>query len=475
VPHARSLLAAAAACAAGALLAAGCGGGGDSGTTGSTGATTQAASPVAVRVVNGDTGAPISGATVRAIGSSGAVATTDGSGRAEAPAGTRLVRVRKPGFEPARAGAKGAGDVVVRLYDPELQSPQYGVEPARTRFNPNVKAGPPSGPPGWIFDGRTLLEFPPAVDEGVAVVGTNAGRVFALDVQTGKVRWARRQKGYIAATPAIFGGRVYVASMDGRLTCYRIEDGAKIWDFSTGGQPIESSPLIVGDALYFASYPDDSDGTLYSFDVRTGKQRWRFHADAAIKGSAALAGDAIVAADYAGNVYAVRRSNGALAWRVRAGKRFYGGPGVSGGTIVIGDVGGAIVALGASSGSERWRVSTGGAYVYSSPAIANGVAYVGSYDGRLRAIDLDSGAVRWSFDVQGRISGSASVVNGVVYTSRLYAPGQARATFGLDARTGAVRWRGGDGRYSPAVGAGRTLYLVGTRRLYAYRSGPPVP
>ena len=58
--------------------------------------------------------------------------------------------------------------------------------------------------------------------------------------------------------------------------------------------------------------------------------------------------------------------------------------------------------------------------------------------------------------------------DGVVYVSRLYAPGQERRTYGLDTATGAVRTETDDGRYSPAVGAGRTLYLVGTRILRAY-------
>ena len=144
-----------------------------------------------------------------------------------------------------------------------------------------------------------------------------------------------------------------------------------------------------------------------------------------------------------------------------------------GDTIVIGDVGGAVIAIDARSGAERWRHSTGGSYVYSSPAIADGAAYVGSYNGTFQALELTDGSVRWSFDVGGRISGSATVVNGVVYTARLYAPGQARRTYGLDTRTGAVRFEGEDGRYSPAVGAGRTLYLIGTRHVYAHPAPTP--
>jgi outer membrane protein assembly factor BamB len=81
--------------------------------------------------------------------------------------------------------------------------------------------------------------------------------------------------------------------------------------------------------------------------------------------------------------------------------------------------------------------------------------------------------VRWSFDANERISGSATVVGDVVYTSVLYREGAPRRTYGLDVRTGAVRYETDDGRYSPAVGAGRTLYMVGVRTLDAYRPATP--
>jgi outer membrane protein assembly factor BamB len=126
-----------------------------------------------------------------------------------------------------------------------------------------------------------------------------------------------------------------------------------------------------------------------------------------------------------------------------------------------------VIAVDASTGAERWRVGTGG-YVYGSPAIADGTVYIGSYDNNLYALDLQTGARRWSFDVGARISGSATVVDGIVYTARLYFPGSPKRTYGLDAETGAVRFESEDGRYSPAVAAGRTLFLVGSRTLYAY-------
>jgi outer membrane protein assembly factor BamB len=423
---------------------------------------------VTLRVRDGDTGGPLAGAQVvgRRLGAVVAQAVTDDRGVAELPLGTRRVDVSLAGYTGAGAGIPGKGESEIRLYDPSLQSPEYGGGSARNRYVEGAGAGPPDGRAAWSFESRTLIEFPPAVADGLAVFGTNSGRVYALDADSGDLRWARRQKGEIASTPAIAGDRVLVSSMDGALTAYGAAAGVKLWNLSTGGSPIESSPLVVGELAYVGAW----DGRMRAVDVDSGQVRWTFQASDDIKGSAALAGDAIVFGDYSGNVYALDPKTGAQRWRYSGGQRFYGGPAVSGRTLVIGDVGGAVVALDTRTGAERWRHSTGGQYVYSTPAIADGRVFVGSYNGRFDALDLASGNVLWSFDAGGRISGSATVVKGIVYTAILYGPGQPPRTWGLDARSGAVRYRGDDGRYSPAVGAGHTLYLIGTRTLYAHRA-----
>lgn len=448
------------------LLVAGCGGGGGDATAPTTDAAPGGA--VTVTVVNGDTRAPVPGATVAGTRSGQVVATvTSGAdGTAEVPQGTRLVKVTARGFSDG-AHAVGSAPVDVPVFDPDLQSPEYGGGPSRSRYVPAVVAPLPKGDPSWTFESRTLIEFPPAVDNGLLVFGVNSGRVYGLDAETGKVRWARRQKGEIASSPAIAGSQVFVSSMDGMLSAYGL-GGTPKWKFSTQGSPVESSPLVVDGRVYVGAW----NGKLYAVDAATGKADWTFQAAADIKGSAAMAGGSVVVADYAGNVYSLDPATGAERWRYSGGKRFYGGPAVSGTTLVIGDVGGAVIALDASSGRQLWRHATTG-YVYSSPAIAKGTVFVGSYSGRFEALSLTSGATKWSFDAGERISGSATVVGDVVYTAILAKPGTPPKTFGLDTATGDVRFTGDDGRYSPAVAAGVTLYLVGIRIIDAYRDPTP--
>ncbi|MCB0881628.1 MAG: PQQ-binding-like beta-propeller repeat protein [Thermoleophilia bacterium] len=452
----------------GAAALAGCSGGGDG--AASTNATSTAPAGPQLEALDGDTRKPVAGAMVTVFTKKGKQTPVEIADVRSLPAAATRVRVDAAGYTVGQAAvAKDGGPVRVLMYRPALQSPEYGGGPARTRYVPAVKVPRPGNrKPRWTFDARTLIEFPPAVKNGLAVFGVNSGRVFALDARTGKVRWARRQKSYIASTPAIAGPRVYVTSMDGMLTAYRVNDGKKTFQFSTGGSPVESSPLVVGDLAYFGTWK----GTLYAINLRTGKPKWTFQAAADIKASAVLAGGNIVVGDYAGNVYALNPRTGAQVWRASVGQRFYGGAGFANGTVVIGDVGGAVIALDAADGREKWRHSTGGAYVYSSPAIADGTVYIGDFNGRFMALSLANGAQRWSFDAGGRISGSATVVGDTVYTSVLTRPGEPKRTYGLSRRTGREVFRTDDGRYSPAVAAGTTLFLVGTRRLYAYPAAP---
>ena len=87
--------------------------------------------------------------------------------------------------------------------------------------------------------------------------------------------------------------------------------------------------------------------------------------------------------------------------------------------------------------------------------------YAGSYSKRFYALDAATGDVRWSFDANGPISGSATVIGGVVYFSTL-----KQRTYALDATTGRLLWSFPDGAYTPAVAVKGRLFLVGFGIIY---------
>lgn len=425
----------------------------------------QRSQSVEVRVRDADSGTPVR-ATVSAVNEDGrrTLYMTGPGGRAHVPGGTRLVRAIAGDYSQATARVADR-PIDLRLYRRSRQSPEYGRDTARTRNYADLDLPVPSGVPRWRYEAPSLIEFPPSVDGGLAVFGVNGGRIFALDAADGSLRWRVRRPAAIASSPAVTGSAVFLGAMDGVLVALRPADGAELWSFSTGGSPIESSPLVLGSLVVFGAW----NGTLYALDRKTGTLRWTHRAAAAIKSSAAYSAGVLVVGDYGGTVYGLDPKDGSLRWTNRDGARYYGGAAISDGIAVIGDVGGAARALELHSGRTLWTRAMP-SWVYSSPAISDGTVFIGSYGGRLDALALADGRRRWSFDAGERISGSATVVGGAVYFSTLSRPGGRLRTFALDIARGRVLWQTADGRYTPAVAAGRRIYIVGVRSVEAYEA-----
>jgi outer membrane protein assembly factor BamB len=132
----------------------------------------------------------------------------------------------------------------------------------------------------------------------------------------------------------------------------------------------------------------------------------------------------------------------------------------------MGNTDGRVYSFAAHTGQLAWATATG-AYVYASPAVADlpGIGptvYIGSYDGNFYAFNAQSGAVRWRHEVGNRISGSATIVDGVVYFSAL----GSRTTSGLNARTGQQVFSFPDGAFNPVVCDDGAIYLSGYSMLY---------
>jgi outer membrane protein assembly factor BamB len=356
--------------------------------------------------------------------------------------------------------------------------PQYGRNPQRTGFAGDLAIGPPYRVK-WAVDVGKFLEFPPAIAGGRLFVATDAGKLLALDSATGAIDWSRGTSRCSAASPAVRGGVVYFALMgpppcghqpqSGRVIAVRARDGKRLWAFSCGAS--ESSPLVVGQTVYVGS----QDGRLYALDAGTGRERWSFQTGGKIKGGAAFADGAVFVGSYDGRVYAIEARSGRLRWAASVGAPIYATPAIGAGRLIVGTLAGEVYALDLSDGRASWTRRTG-SYVYSSAAISGDTAFVGSYDGHLYALGLADGSIRWDYGTGSPVSGTPTVVDGVVYFSRCLGCWAGRTfhlpprTFAVDAASGRLLWDFPDGEYTPVVTDGRLAFLDGYTRLYALRA-----
>jgi quinohemoprotein ethanol dehydrogenase len=126
--------------------------------------------------------------------------------------------------------------------------------------------------------------------------GTN-GKAYAVDAKTGRLLWEFDAK---AGTyrPDIFRysgslgghrgvaywhGKVYVASVDGRLFALDARTGSVVWSVQTFDKPnapmtISGAPRIINGKVLIGHNGDPGTrGYLTAYDAETGKMRWRFY------------------------------------------------------------------------------------------------------------------------------------------------------------------------------------------------------
>jgi len=172
--------------------------------------------------------------------------------------------------------------------------------------------------PGADWRGRsgTAYEATPLLVEGRLILSTPYNRVIALDPETGEELWVfdpqvDRERSYVngyvnrgveywrdPGAQGFCAGRLLVATIDSRLIALDVETGRPCPRFGKGGtvdlhvgierllQPenhkMTSPPVAVGNAVVVGSSladnrPDQPSGDIRGYDVRTGRQLWRFH------------------------------------------------------------------------------------------------------------------------------------------------------------------------------------------------------
>ena len=83
----------------------------------------------------------------------------------------------------------------------------------------------------------------------------------------------RSETSYEPAQPIAIGNLVITSGPDGAVRSLSLADGKPVWAFYTGGQ-IAQSPAVAGGRAYVAC----GDGFLYCLDATTGRELWRFRA-----------------------------------------------------------------------------------------------------------------------------------------------------------------------------------------------------
>ena len=347
--------------------------------------------------------------------------------------------------------------------------PLFGRVPQRTHYLPDERRvlDPPLRE-AWSINTHALIEFPPAIHDGVAYVINKYGNGKAVRLRDRKVLWelrirpSNKGKPNFVTAPVYYDGAVYGAFLDGHVAAGDAETGKKLWVRKLNAH-LESSPLAVNGLLYLGT----DTTNLVALRASDGKTVWSFNSPGAIKASPCYDDGRVFAADYQSSVFALDAKTGKPIWRTNTSKAppfgeggFFSSPAVAFGRVYVARDDGVVFALDEKTGKVDWSFDTGDS-VYGSPAVADvpgtpPSVYIGSEDGKFFALDARTGKPRWRYAVGGPVPGTATVIGHTVYTSSF----KTRETTGLDARSGKRTFHIKQAGYTPMVSDGKRLYLV---------------
>ena len=148
----------------------------------------------------------------------------------------------------------------------------------------------------WYKDMGTnrALEATPIVVDGIMFFTSTWSRVYAVEAKTGKTiwkfdpevpgEWARKACcDIVNRGVAVYEGKVFFASLDGRLFSLNAETGEKIWEVDTitdrsRAYTITGAPRAAKGKVFIGNGGAEYGvrGYVTAYDTETGEQVWRF-------------------------------------------------------------------------------------------------------------------------------------------------------------------------------------------------------
>lgn len=324
----------------------------------------------------------------------------------------------------------------------------------------------------WAAALGLSVDSSPAVVGGRVYVGSDDGMLSCLRADDGEVLWQARTEGAVVSSAAVHQGVVYVGSSDRCLYAFDAEDGRSLWRLRTW-RPVIASPLVLDGRVYIGSM----DGGFRCVDAETGRIIWE-HEGGPFSASAAAGEDGIIfCGDEEGNFWARRAETGEQVWTATMDGAVIRAPLVAGDYLVVGVMAPSalraprinhLLVLDRRTGKQIWA-RNGQSSVLHSPVADDDTVYYSTVSGYTSATEmfaarLRDGDERWKIRLAG-VADSSPALSG------------DRLLFGLhdshfhvvDKRSGRVIQRldiGAKIYSSPAVVGGRVYFGAGDGKLY---------
>jgi outer membrane protein assembly factor BamB len=298
----------------------------------------------------------------------------------------------------------------------------------------------------WSFKAQAVIEASPVIFEQTALVGATDGKLYAIDLPSGKKKWEYRTGGIMAA-PAARNGAVYVGDVEGQFHCVDFATGTRRWVMATQGS-IHSAANFAGNNIVFGCH----DHHLYCVTPE-GKLAWQVKTKEKVLGTPAATENHVLVGGCDQGLHVVEFSKGREVMTLPLEGHIGASVAVRGDQLYVGTMANRFLAVDWKKGVILWQFEAkrGGQPFFSSAAVTEDLVIAGSRDKYVRAWQRQTGKEVWAFATKGRVDASPIVAGQSVVVLSM-----DRNMYVLDLARGTEMTRLSLGLIpgSPAVGSG---------------------
>ncbi len=188
----------------------------------------------------------------------------------------------------------------------------------------------------------------PSVSDGVVVVAADE-LLTALDVATGRPRWHLPVPGGFSAPPIVDSGWVVAAPATGHVVTLRASDGEVLWTQQVSA-PVGARPVVAAHGVYLSL----TDGNVAALNLETGAPRWTTRLGGP-PGDLLVLDEGLFVGSDDKFFYALKTSDGDRRWRQRIGGRPVGAPAVDTRRVYYVALDNILYAFDRGGGSRKWH------------------------------------------------------------------------------------------------------------------------
>jgi outer membrane protein assembly factor BamB len=270
----------------------------------------------------------------------------------------------------------------------------------------------------------------PLFHEGKVIFGSCDKNVYAVRIQDGKRVWKYSTNDPVAYLGSLHEGRLYFVSYDENIYCLDANDGKEVWRLPLSS-PAAMGPSLGDDTLYVGT----KEGILYSISME-GKILWKFSTGATVAYPPTIKNGRVFFGSWDFNAYCLDAKTGELIWKFPTSEKVHSGFVVWNGLVCFSSYDGNVYAVSERDGSLVWKRGFNEIIEGTFYPVSNGVVFMGSRNWNYYAIELKTGRIKWTFSSGGLIVGS-----GTVYKNRVYIGSSDNNVYSLDEETGRQVWR----------------------------------